>query len=66
MNEIKNLKLSIDQSQKHEGIVTEKELLRVLTKMPNNESSGNDGTTKTFWDELKTSLLASINKAFGI
>lgn len=34
--------------------------------MPNNESSGNDGTTKTFWDELKTSLLVSINKAFEI
>lgn len=34
--------------------------------MPNNESSGNDGTTKTFWDELKTSLLASIKKAFEI
>ena len=38
--------------------------------MPKNKSPGNDGITKefyeAFWDDLKTSLLLSVNKAFKI
>lgn len=48
MNEPEILKLSIDQSQKYERVITEKELLKALTKMSNNKSPGNDGITKEF------------------
>ena len=38
--------------------------------MPNNKSPGNDGITKefyeAFWDDLKTPLLLSVNKAFKV
>ena len=38
--------------------------------MPKNKSSGNDGITKgfyeRFWDNLKTPLLLSVNKAFEV
>ena len=36
--------------------------------MKNNKTPGNDGITKefyeTFWDELKTPLMKSVNQAF--
>ena len=36
--------------------------------MPRNRLPGNDGITKefckVFWDDLKTTLLLSVNKAF--
>ena len=45
------------------GEITEEELLKALTKTPNNKSPGNDGITKefyeAFWDDLKTALLLS-------
>ena len=38
--------------------------------MPKNKSTGNDGITKefyeTFWDDLETPLLLSVNKAFKV
>ena len=38
--------------------------------MPNNKSPGNDGIKKefyeAFWEELKTLLLLSVNKAFKV
>ena len=38
--------------------------------MPNNKSTRNDGIIKefyeAFWDDLKTPLLLSVNKAFKI
>ena len=51
-----------------EGEITEEEFLKVLKKMPRNKLPGNDGITKefceAFWDDLKTTLLLSVNKAF--
>ena len=39
-----------------------------MTSMKNNKTPDNDGLTKefekTFWDELKTSLMESVNQAF--
>ena len=44
--------------------------MKDLKKMPNNKSPGNDGITKefyeTFWDDLKTPLLLSVNQAFKV
>ena len=39
-----------------------------MNGMKNNKTPGNDGITKdfyeTFWDELKTPLMESVNQAF--
>ena len=39
-----------------------------MNGMKNNKTPGNDGMTKdfyeTFWDELKTPLMESVNQAF--
>ena len=39
-----------------------------MKSMKNNKTSGSDGLTKefyeTFWDELKTPLMESVNQAF--
>ena len=64
-NEI--LKLTKEQSQKCEGVITKEELLKALKKMPNNKSPGNHRITKdfyeTFLDDRKAPLLCSVNKA---
>ena len=70
LNCIEISKLTKEQSQKCEGEITEEELLKALKNMHKNKSSGNDGITKefyeAFWDDLKTPLLLSVNKAFKI
>ena len=70
LNRIEIPILTKEQSQKCEGVITEEELLKALKKLPNNKSPGNDGITKefyeAFWDDLKTPLLLSVNKAFKI
>ena len=44
--------------------------MKALKKIPKNKSPGNDGITKefyvAFWDDLKTLLLLSVNKAFEV
>ena len=44
--------------------------MRSFEKMPNNKSPGNEGITKelyeAFWNDLKTPLLLSVNKAFKV
>ena len=63
-------KLTKEQSQKYEAKITEEELLKVLKKMPRNKSPWNNGITKEFyqacWDDLKTPLVLSVNKAFKV
>ena len=70
LNRIEISKLTKEQSQKCEGVITEEELLKDLKKIPNNKSPGNDGITKefyeAFWDDLKTPILLSVNKAFKV
>ena len=70
LNRIEIPTLTKEQSQKCEGVITEEELLKALKKMPNNKSPGNDRITKqfyeAFWDDLKTSLYLSVNKAFKV
>ena len=62
--------LTKGQSQRCEGKITGKELLKALKKMHKNKLPGNDGITKgfdeEFWDDLKTHLLLSLNKAFKV
>ena len=68
LNKIPIPKLSNNQKDLCEGIITEKELLAALKSMDNNKSPGNDGLTKefyiTFWSEIKKRLLASIHASF--
>ena len=49
-----------EQSQSCEGPKTESELLNALKSMPNNNSTGNDGLIKEFyeifWEEKNTFL----------
>ena len=63
------LKLTQEQPQKNEEVITKEEPLKFLEKIPNNRLPGNDGITKefykAFWDELKTPFL-SVNKAFKV
>ena len=70
LNRIEIPKLTKEKSQKCKGEITEEEHLKALKKMPNNKSPGNDGITKefyeAFWDDLKTPLLLSVNKAFKV
>ena len=60
--------LTEDQSRNCEFILSEEDLLLVLKSMPNNESPGNDGLTKqfyeVFWVGLKTALISSFESAF--
>ena len=62
--------LTKGQSQRCEGKITGKELLKALKKMHKNKLPGNDGITKEFddkfWDDLKTHLLLSLNKVFKV
>ena len=48
--------------------IRETDLFDSMKSMKNNETPGNDGLTKefyeTFWDELKTFLSESINRVF--
>ena len=70
LNRIEILKLTQEQSQKCEGLITEEKLLKAWEKMPNNILPGNDRTTKEFfelfWYDLKTPILLSINKDFKV
>ena len=70
LNCIEIPKLTKEQSQKCEGMMTEEELLKGLKKIPINKSPGNNGITKefyeAFWDGLKRPLLLSVNKAFQV
>ena len=67
LNHIEIPKLTKEQSQKCEGVITVKELLKVLKKMSNIKPR-KDGITKefyeAFWDDLKTPFLLSVNKTF--
>ena len=51
-NRIEIPKLTKEQSQKCEGIITEEELLKALKKMY-NKSPGNDGITKEFYEAFE-------------
>ena len=57
-------KLNENQTLNCEDALTECELLKALTSMNNDKSSGNDGITKyfciKFWDVVKEALCASI------
>ena len=61
-------KLNENQTLKCEGVITECELLKALTSMDNNKSSGNDGISKEFyikfWDAVKEPLCASTQQSF--
>ena len=57
-----------DQSKDCEFILSQRDLLLVLNRMPNNKSPCNDGLTKEFYEvfceDLKTPLISSFKSAF--
>ena len=59
-------KFNKSQTLKCEGAITECEILKALTSVDNDKSSGNDGITKEFyikvWDAVKEPLCASIQQ----
>ena len=60
--------LTEDQSKDCEIILSEKDLLLVLNRMPNRKLPCNDGLTKEFYEvfceDLKTPLMSSFKSAF--
>ena len=64
------MKLTKKQWPKREGDITEEELLQALKKISKYKLPENDRITKEFyvpfWDDLKTLLLLSANKAFKV
>ena len=60
--------LSNEQHDLCENKISETDLFYSMKSMKNNKTPGNDGLTKefyeTFWDELKTPLMESVNQAF--
>ena len=67
MNWIEIPKLTKKQSQKCEGEITEKELLKAWKKMPMNKSPSNDGITiRSILGWPKNTSFLSANKAFKV
>ena len=69
LNTVSNFpQLSTEQSQKFEKGITEKELLEALKSMPNDNSPGNDGLTKeffeTFWSKVNKTFLSCVSHSF--
>ena len=56
-------KLNENQTLKYEGAITESELLKALTSIDNDKSSGNNDIIKEFyikvWDIVKEPICAS-------
>ena len=63
-------KLSIDESQQLEGILTEKEISSTLKSMKNGTCLGIDSFPaeffKVFWIKLKTFVLRALNHAYNV
>ena len=61
-------KFTNEQTLSCEGIISEDEVFKSLKSMENNESHGNDGLSKEFyecfWNEIKKPFLTSIHEAF--
>ena len=61
-------KLSDEEKNKCEGILTETEIQNSVKEMKNNKSPGSDGIPiefyKIFWSDIKTYLLESLNYSF--
>ena len=61
-------RLSENNKNMCEGILTEEECYNALKEMKNDKSPGSDGLTvefyKTFWDDIKKTFIESINYSF--
>ena len=61
-------RLSENNTNICEGILTEEECYNALKEMKNDKSPGSDGLTvefyKTFWDDIKKTFIESINYSF--
>ena len=68
LEQMQNVKLSNDESQSLEGLLTMEEISATLKNMKNDKSPGSDGFTteffKMFWKDLKSFILRSLNYAF--
>ncbi len=68
LNDVNIPKLSKEDADKCEGLVTVNECMNALKKMKNDSSPGLDGITaawyKTFWVKIKDILINSLNESF--
>ena len=68
LNSLSTKTLSNEQYDLCKNIKCETDLFSSMKSMKNNKTPGNDGLSKefykTFWDELKTPLMESVNKTF--
>ena len=68
LNSVSTKTLTNEQYDLCKNKISETDLFDSMKSMKNNKVPGNDGLTKefykTFWDELKTPLMESVNQAF--
>ena len=68
LNSLSNKALTNEQYDLCENKINETDLFDSMKSMKKIKTPGNDGLTKefykTFWDELKTPLMESVNQAF--
>ena len=61
--------LSMQEQAKCEGLITEREVIKVLKDMKNGKSPGTDGYTaefyKFFWKDIGNFVLESLNESFN-
>ena len=68
LNSLSIKTLTNEQYDLCENKISETDLFNSMESMKNNKTPSNDGLAKqfyeTFWDELKTPLIESVNQAF--
>ena len=68
LNFLSTKTLTNEEHDLYENKTSEINLFDSMKSMKNNKTAGNDGLTKefyeTFWDELKTPLMESVNQTF--
>ena len=68
LGELNITKLTVDECNESEGLLTDSEILEALKTTKNNKSPGNDGLPaefyKLFWNDIKQYLVKSFNQSF--
>ena len=68
LGELKITKLTVDECNESEGLLTDSEILEALKTTTNNKSPRNDGLPAEFykliWNDIKQYLVTSFNQSF--